>query len=242
MEDQIRENVSKFLKKYRKNRNLTQKQLAEKLGYSTKMISNWEQCVIDMPFDIVLKLREETETPIDEIFGLKFDRAYEDVEDRLFYMCSDYACDEGNMAYTFSMYEGISDEDDLHSCAMEDMYRFLEEELGAESNTVNHDEKKSRAKFNKEIMGRNEFTHLVREKYLNPIYVKNQETGELEIEYELEWDFGIFLCLLGMKATLREIESMFRKDPKAKEDMEESYNAVLEIIKKYEDMYVRKIS
>ena len=41
-----------------------------------------------------------------------------------------------------------------------------------------------------------------------------------------------------MNATLREIESMFRKNPKAKVEMEESYNAVLEIIKKYEGTFV----
>lgn len=241
MEEQIRENVSKFLKKYRKNRNLTQKQLAEKLGYSTKMISNWEQCVIDMPFDIVLKLREETETPIDEIFGLKFDRAYEDVEDRLFYMCSDYACDQGNMAYMFSIYEGISDEDDLHDCAMNDMYDFLTH-IENEGSTINRDEKKVRVKFDKEIMGRNEFTHLVREKYFNPIYNKNKETGVFEIEYEMNFDFFMFIELLRVKKLASEIELMFKENPSAREEMEESYNVLLQIIKEYEDMYGKKIS
>ena len=241
MEEQIRENVSKFLKKYRKDRNLTQKQLADKLHYTTKMVSNWEQCANDIPLEIVIKLREETETPIDEIFGLKFDRAYEDTRDPLWIICSDYGCDEGNMAYTFSMYEGISYEEDLQSYAMEDMYYFLTH-IENEGSTINRDEKKVRVKFDKETIGRNEFTHLVREKYFNPIYNKNKETGVFEIEYEMDFDFFMFIELLGMKKLASEIELMFKENPSAREGMEESYNDLLQIIKKHEEIYGKKIS
>ena len=72
MEDiqKIRKSVSKVLKDYRKQKGLTQVDLAEKLGYSEKTIAQWEQCNSDVPLEIIIMLRNETKKSIDEIYGL----------------------------------------------------------------------------------------------------------------------------------------------------------------------------
>jgi transcriptional regulator with XRE-family HTH domain len=62
---------SQFIKDFRKERNLTQEDLAEVLQYSQKSVAKWEQCVSLPPMDVLVKLRELSGKTIDEILGLK---------------------------------------------------------------------------------------------------------------------------------------------------------------------------
>ena len=64
-------NCSQFIKDFRKERNLTQEDLAEVLQYSQKSIAKWEQCVALPPMDVLIKLKELSGKTIDEILGLK---------------------------------------------------------------------------------------------------------------------------------------------------------------------------
>ena len=59
--------TGKFISKKRKEKNLTQEQLAEKLGVSNKTISKWEtgKCMPD--YSIVASLWEEQEITIAEL-------------------------------------------------------------------------------------------------------------------------------------------------------------------------------
>ena len=75
--------IGKFISKKRKEKNLTQEQLAEKLGISNKTISKWEtgKCMPD--YGIVKELCEELEITIAELMDgeaseEKSVRAYDD--------------------------------------------------------------------------------------------------------------------------------------------------------------------
>lgn len=59
--------IGKFISGKRKEKNLTQEQLAEKLGISNKMISKWEtgKCMPD--YSIIKNLCEELEITIAEL-------------------------------------------------------------------------------------------------------------------------------------------------------------------------------
>ncbi|GAA3722876.1 hypothetical protein GCM10022378_11150 [Salinicoccus jeotgali] len=78
--------VSDNIKKYRKMNNLLQKQLADKIGVSSQVISNWERGYTNPNYEDVIKLsdaldcstddllgkRKELETPLDDVDALMF--------------------------------------------------------------------------------------------------------------------------------------------------------------------------
>lgn len=75
--------IGKFISQKRKEKNLTQEQLAEKLGVSNKTISKWEtgKCMPD--YSVVKKLCEELEITVPELMDgeeaeEKSVRAYDD--------------------------------------------------------------------------------------------------------------------------------------------------------------------
>ncbi len=64
-------NFAKYLKQKRENAGLSQKQVSEKLGYTTpQFISNWERGISTPPMKTVKKLASMYSIPVDEIFNL----------------------------------------------------------------------------------------------------------------------------------------------------------------------------
>ncbi len=75
--------IGKFIAKKRKEQNLTQEQLAERLGVSNKTISKWETAKCTPDYAVVKKLCEELKVTVSELMdGEKNDeksiRAYDD--------------------------------------------------------------------------------------------------------------------------------------------------------------------
>lgn len=64
-------NTGKFILKKRKEKNLTQEQLAERLGVSNKTISKWEngKCMPD--YSVIKNLCEELEITVAELMNGK---------------------------------------------------------------------------------------------------------------------------------------------------------------------------
>lgn len=56
---------------FRRDKGMTQKELAERLDVSQPVISDYENDVIRLPADVVLQLARILEVTTDEIFGLK---------------------------------------------------------------------------------------------------------------------------------------------------------------------------
>ena len=69
--EMYKENISKQLKEYRHKNNLTQEDLADKLGYHQKSVAKWEQCVALPPIEQILQLKEIIGISIDEFLGFK---------------------------------------------------------------------------------------------------------------------------------------------------------------------------
>lgn len=64
-------NFSKYVKQKREDAGLSQKQVAEQLGYSTpQFISNWERGISMPPIKSVKKLADIYQTSVEEIFNL----------------------------------------------------------------------------------------------------------------------------------------------------------------------------
>lgn len=64
-------NFAKYLKQKRENAGLSQKQVSEKLGYTTpQFISNWERGISTPPMKTVKKLASMYSISVDEIFNL----------------------------------------------------------------------------------------------------------------------------------------------------------------------------
>lgn len=66
-----KKNFSKTLKKFRKDNNLTQEQFADKLNYSERTVSKWEQCESFPTIDTLLELREFIGLSIDSMLGIE---------------------------------------------------------------------------------------------------------------------------------------------------------------------------
>ena len=61
--------VGRFITKKRKEQNLTQEQLAERLGISNKTISKWEKGLSVPDSDLLISLSEVLETPVSTLLG-----------------------------------------------------------------------------------------------------------------------------------------------------------------------------
>lgn len=62
--------IAEYLKKYRKIYKLTQEQFAQKLEMSKKAIEKWEQGKSEVPFEILLMLKNGLNLTFDELYGL----------------------------------------------------------------------------------------------------------------------------------------------------------------------------
>lgn len=62
------------LKNLRKEKNLTQKDLAQKLGLSQASISDWEVSKVEPSIDMLIKLADFFETSIDVLVGRKYEK------------------------------------------------------------------------------------------------------------------------------------------------------------------------
>lgn len=76
----------KNLKKYRRENNLTQNDLAEMIGYSQKNIAKWEQGHSLPPIDIMVELSKKMKVSLDELLGLNvksiFSHCYENIVEK----------------------------------------------------------------------------------------------------------------------------------------------------------------
>ncbi len=63
------ETIGKFIAECRKSKNLTQEQLAEKLGVSNKSISRWENGKTMPDYSILLNLCENLDISVNELFS-----------------------------------------------------------------------------------------------------------------------------------------------------------------------------
>src|SRR5699024_8460678 len=61
--------VANNIKRYRKLNNLLQKQLADKLGVSSQVISNWERGYTSPNYEDIIKLSDVLECSTDDLLG-----------------------------------------------------------------------------------------------------------------------------------------------------------------------------
>ena len=79
MKDNIRQIVANNLILLRKQKGLTQNELAKKLSYSDNMVSRWERAEISPSIETLEKISEFYEIPIEYLFKEKVvrDKKYE---------------------------------------------------------------------------------------------------------------------------------------------------------------------
>lgn len=63
--------IGERIARFRKDRGLTQKELADRLGVSQPVVSDYENDVIRIPADVVIELAEVLQVSGDELLGLK---------------------------------------------------------------------------------------------------------------------------------------------------------------------------
>lgn len=68
----IQKNVSKKIKDFRNEYNLTQENLAQKIQYTQKSITAWEKGTLP-PLEVILKLKDVMNISLDEFLGIKPD-------------------------------------------------------------------------------------------------------------------------------------------------------------------------
>jgi transcriptional regulator with XRE-family HTH domain len=61
------------IKELREEQQLTQRELAEKLGSAQRNISNWENGISEPDCDTIMKLSELFDVSIDELLGKEYD-------------------------------------------------------------------------------------------------------------------------------------------------------------------------
>lgn len=67
----MKSNVGDNIRKYREISNLSQKQLASKLGISNSRVSNWEQGSNNPPADMIADICEALNVSASELLGVK---------------------------------------------------------------------------------------------------------------------------------------------------------------------------
>lgn len=132
----------KNLKEYRKQKNLTQDDLAEMLGYSQKNIAKWEQGYSIPSIDVVIELSKKMNISLDDLFGLK--------EKALLEQCVDYILNKLNLDEnevvevcvdkTMDVYETLGTQRDLIEDSVYSTVRKLVQ-------SVNKDKKKFKENF-----------------------------------------------------------------------------------------------
>lgn len=69
--EKLNMNVGENIKKYRKNSNLTQKQLAEKIGITASAISKYEKGDRELGWETLYKIADVLEVSINDLLGIK---------------------------------------------------------------------------------------------------------------------------------------------------------------------------
>lgn len=64
-------NIGERIKKYRKEKKITQKQLAEMIGKNIRTIQKYEANEIDIPLENILKISSALQVPFDELYSSK---------------------------------------------------------------------------------------------------------------------------------------------------------------------------
>lgn len=101
-----KEHFIEKLKGYRKRENLTQDDLADKIGYSTKAIAKWEQGLALPPIEILIELSKIMGMRIDDMLGLNdrvqqsvirknFDKYINQLEEKLSIKYDEFGTDVG---------------------------------------------------------------------------------------------------------------------------------------------------
>lgn len=232
--EEIRESVSTFLKEYRKRKKLSQERFSEMLGYCSKSIANWEQCKADVPLDILLKLRKETGSPLDEILGLKFLKEYDDAFDFSYEICVDYAQDdyarlmvtrERKISNVYYIMTYAFDDMDDFLCALSNGYK-----------TINaKDENNVAVTFDEDVINKYQFAYLVQKEIINIDF--HLEKDELKVEYVMRKRDFIFICILSLEKDLCALRR-FQREQLNNEDGEDVKRAIekaVELKKMYED-------
>lgn len=70
-ERQIQKNISRNIKKFRKKKNITQKQLAKLVDVAPSTASSWEQEASNPNIDTLVKICKILEVDINEMFGIE---------------------------------------------------------------------------------------------------------------------------------------------------------------------------
>ena len=70
-EKQIKQNIQKNIKKYRTKNNLTQKELANRVGSGSTSVSHWELGFCEPDIDTLLKICKVLEIDINEMCGIE---------------------------------------------------------------------------------------------------------------------------------------------------------------------------
>lgn len=65
--DKIMDDISKNIKKYRKEKKMTQKELGQKVGVSTAAVSNWETGSNSIDIDSLFKVCDALDIPISQM-------------------------------------------------------------------------------------------------------------------------------------------------------------------------------
>lgn len=66
-----KDSIGTRIAQFRRDKGMTQKELAERLGVSQPVVSDYENDVIRLPADVVLQLAQILEVSTDEMLGLK---------------------------------------------------------------------------------------------------------------------------------------------------------------------------
>lgn len=69
-DESIKKNISRNIVKYRELANLSQKELASKLGVSSSRVSNWEQGANCPTIDILFEVCKILNVSINDIYGV----------------------------------------------------------------------------------------------------------------------------------------------------------------------------
>ena len=75
-------NIGERIARFRKDRGLTQKELADQLGVSQPVVSDYENDVIRIPADVVIQLAAVLTVSSDELLGLKGSDTIKGIQNR----------------------------------------------------------------------------------------------------------------------------------------------------------------
>lgn len=76
--------VANNIKRYRKNKNLLQKELADKIGVTNQVISNWERGYTSPNYEDIVNLSNALECSTDELLGKERKDYFEEAEAIMF--------------------------------------------------------------------------------------------------------------------------------------------------------------